>query len=100
MPRLDFISTSLHRQMQSIRFILDFFALAPAEHMNNLTTLLPGNLLHCQIWEAKKPLWGTKTENVFPELMENAMPQTLSCYKTITIQKKRKQQLKSQLMQA
>ena len=30
------ISTSLHRQMQSIRFFLAFFGLAPAAGMNSL----------------------------------------------------------------
>ena len=38
---LNEISTLLHRQMQSIRFILDSFGLAPAAVMNNLTTDYP-----------------------------------------------------------
>ena len=35
------ISTSLHRKLQSIRFILAAFGLAPVAGMNALTKLLP-----------------------------------------------------------
>ena len=37
-------STSLHKQLQSIRFILAAFGLAPAAGMNALNTLIPDNL--------------------------------------------------------
>ena len=37
-------STSLHRQLQSIRFILAAFGLAPVAGMNALNTLIPNNL--------------------------------------------------------
>ena len=44
-------STSLHRQMQSIRIILVSLYLAPKAGMNHLTTRLHDNLLH---WRIKK----------------------------------------------
>ena len=58
------ISTSLHRQRQSIRFVLAAFGLAPVPGINALNTLIPDNLRHRRIRKTKKPLWGTKTGNV------------------------------------
>ena len=71
------ISTLLHKQLQSIRFILAAFGLAPAAGMNALNTLIPDNLWHCRIRKTKRPLWGTKTGNIS---RTNAIPQTLTNY--------------------
>ena len=63
--------TSLHRQMQSIGFILASCGFAPTPGMNNLTTLLRNNLWHCRIRKTKlwfwKDLWRTKTETYSPK---------------------------------
>ena len=84
------ISTSPHREMQSIRFILASFGLAPAEGMNNqtLNILYRHNLWPCRIRKTEEVLWGTKTGNVFPEPMQCHKPWRVSFYKNITIHKK------------
>ena len=89
------ISTSLHRQMQSIRFILASFCLAPVGGANNLTTLLCNKLWHCWIWKTKKALRGTKTGNVFPKPMQRHKLSRVSCFKTIVIPKKENKTLRA-----
>lgn len=48
------------------------FGLAQAAGMTNLPTLPRDNLRLCRMRKTENPLWGTRTENVFPEPMCNA----------------------------
>ena len=67
--------------MQSIRFILASFGLAPAAGLNNVTTLLPDNPWHCR--KQKTPVRNKKLKTYS---RTNAMPQTLRGLKGFMLQ--------------
>ena len=78
----------IHRQRQSIRFILAALGLAPVAGINTLNTLIPDNLRHHRIRKTKKPLWASKTAagNVSPEPTRCHKPSGFKgfpCYKAL-----------------
>ena len=50
----------IHRQLQSVRFILAALVLAPVAGINAMNTLIPDNLRHHRIRKTKKTLVGIK----------------------------------------